>query len=256
MNNREREIQKQNRKALPKYLITLLLCMLGGAVLGVGGALLRAESAGENLTAWLRNGLLCILPYGIPVVAVLFLVPAGLLLHQGKTLLRRWDGEDEDGADAIEDKLEYSIMLTNILMPVTMFFLSACIPLQSKMALWVVAEFLFSFGVSIRMQQKAVDLVRILNPEKQGSVYDQKFQSKWLDSCDENERRQIGEAAWCAFRATNIACMTLWVGLVVLNTVLDVGLLPSCMVLTIFLVNLLGYFYSCVQQTRRRKAKK
>ena len=256
MDQREQEIQKQNRKALPKYLITILLSMLGGVVLGIGGAFLRSESAGENLTELLRNGLRAILPYSIPVVALLFLVPAGLLLHQSKKLLQCWDGEDEDAADAMEGKLESGIMLTNILLPVTMFFLSACIPLQSKMTLWVVAEFLFCFGVSIWMQQKAVDLVRMLNPEKQGSVYDRKFQSKWLDSCDENERRQIGEAAWCAFRATNMTCMLLWVCLMVLNTVLEVGLLPICMVLTIFLVNLLGYFYSCVRQTRRRKAKK
>ena len=39
-------------------------------------------------------------------------------------------------------------------------------------------------------------LTRRINPEKQGSVYDTKFFEKWVDSCDESEQRQMGQAAF------------------------------------------------------------
>lgn len=58
-----------------------------------------------------------------------------------------------------------------------------------------IGVFLLSCACVIFAQQKAVDLERRMNPEKHGSVYDAKFQKKWLDSCDESERRQIGEAS-------------------------------------------------------------
>ena len=254
MNNHEKEIKAQNRKALPRFLLGMLAAMAVGGVMGFLASYFSGGGA-DALTDAVQNGLRAAIPYGIPAVSLL-LIPAGVLLHQAKALLQGWDGEEEDTPDAVECKLDYSIVLTNILMPITMFLLGAAVSLESPAMLWVTAEFLVFFGVSIWIQQKAVDCTRMLNPEKQGSIYDKKFQSKWMDSCDENERRQIGEAAMCAFRFTNGVCLTLWLILLVADVMLDIGLLPGFVVMVVFLCNLLGYFYSCIRQTRRRTAKK
>lgn len=46
-------------------------------------------------------------------------------------------------------------------------------------------------------------------PEKKTSVYDLKFQKKWMDSCDEAEKILIGKCAYKAFGKTNLTCVIL-----------------------------------------------
>lgn len=75
------------------------------------------------------------------------------------------------------------------------------------MALLIVGEMLVSVALVVLVQQKIVDLVRRMNPEKQVSVYDSKFQKKWYNTCDEAERAQIGQASYQAFQAANRAAL-------------------------------------------------
>ena len=75
-------------------------------------------------------------------------------------------------------------------------------------------------------QQKTVDLTRRMNPEKQVSAYDRKFQERWYEVCDEAERAQIGQASYRAFRAVNVFCPFLWLALLLLSHVFPIGLLP------------------------------
>jgi len=42
-----------------------------------------------------------------------------------------------------------------------------------------------------------------MNPEKTASVYDMKFQKKWLETCDEAEKIIVGKCAFKAFNITN-----------------------------------------------------
>ena len=49
------------------------------------------------------------------------------------------------------------------------------------------------------MQQMTVDFQKIMNPEKQGSVYDLRFQKKWEESCDELEKFTIYRSAYKAY---------------------------------------------------------
>lgn len=59
------------------------------------------------------------------------------------------------------------------------------------------------------IQQKCVDSAKKTNPEKTVSVYDIKFQKKWMDSCDEAEKIMIGKCAFRAFTVTNTVCLIL-----------------------------------------------
>ena len=51
---------------------------------------------------------------------------------------------------------------------------------------YMIALIVFIAGNFLRMklQQMTVDFQKIMNPEKQGSVYDLRFQKKWEESCD------------------------------------------------------------------------
>ena len=57
--------------------------------------------------------------------------------------------------------------------------------------------------IAIASISHGVDAAKKTNPEKTASVYDTKFQKKWLDSCDEAEKIMIGKCAFKAYAATN-----------------------------------------------------
>ena len=61
------------------------------------------------------------------------------------------------------------------------------------------------------IQQKAVNLSKEINPEKSGSIYDMKFQDKWLESCDEAERYTVYKCSFKTFKTMQMVGMILWV---------------------------------------------
>ena len=103
-------------------------------------------------------------------------------------------------------------------------------------------------------QQKAVDLERKMNPEKHGSVYDAKFQKKWLDSCDESERRQIGEASRRAYMVTTRLCLGLWLALVILSMLFDMSLLPVFVLLLVWGTMQVTYTLECIRLGKRSES--
>ena len=89
------------------------------------------------------------------------------------------------------------------------------------------------------------------NPEKTVSVYDTKFQKKWMDSCDEAEKIMIGKCAFKAYSATNTVCYALAIVLAVCALVFETGFLPSLVVCLIWIVNQSVY---CKEALRYSKA--
>ena len=102
------------------------------------------------------------------------------------------------------------------------------------------------------LQQKVVDLERRLNPEKRGSVYDMKFQKTWMDSCDEAERAQIGQACYRAYMVGTKVCTFLWVALLILNFVFDFGMLPIAAVLVVWGVMQTVCALECIRLSKRK----
>ena len=99
---------------------------------------------------------------------------------------------------------------------------------------------------SIHLQRRVVDLTRRMNPEKKGSVYDMKFRKKWYDSCDEAERRRIGEASYAAYIATTYTSLGLWVVMALLNLFVPVGPLPILAALVPWGAGQLTYLLHCI----------
>ena len=101
------------------------------------------------------------------------------------------------------------------------------------------------------IQQKCVDTTKQTNPEKKASVYDMRFQKKWLEDCDEAEKLMIGKCAFKAYSATNAVCTVLAIVLAVCALVFDIGFLPSLTVCLVWIVNLSVY---CKEAMRYSKA--
>lgn len=249
--------KSENRKALPKFALTMLGSLLVGGVLGFILGLTRVfgtETAA--LAAGLNAVLSAVTPWGIPVTSVLTLGTAFFLYRSAAKKYAAWGGGDEDEtSESIETTLSWVLLLSAVQLLLNLFFLAAfCVyHLDGDIdGLTLVGVFLLSCGLVIFAQQKTVDLERRMNPEKHGSVYDSKFQKKWLDSCDESERRQIGQACYRAYMVTTRLCLGLWLVLVILSMVFEMSLLPVSVLLLVWGVMQVTYTLECIRLSKGR----
>ncbi|WP_295735702.1 DUF3169 family protein [uncultured Oscillibacter sp.] len=248
--------KSENRKALPKFTLSLLGSLLVGGAVGFVVGLTRAFGLDTEALARGLNVLLeAATPWGIPVTSVLTLGSCFFLYRSAARKFAVWDGGDEDEtSESIDTALSWVLLLSAVQLLLNLFFLSAfCIYWMDRdiRALALVGVFLLSSGLVIFAQQKAVDLERKMNPEKHGSVYDAKFQKKWLDSCDESERRQIGEASRRAYMVTTRLCLGLWLALVILSMLFDMSLLPVFVLLLVWGTMQVTYTLECIRLGKR-----
>lgn len=248
------EIKRANRRALPKYLLVICLSAVFGGVLGLASGIAGAVGLGEWVRTTLASGLRAAAPWGIPVTSGVLLGAGVWLYGSARKLCDGWDGEDEAVADRVEGKLNAVLLLTTLALVADFFFLAVSTVYDWETPLFtlgIVGEMLLSCWGLVVLQQKTVDLTKRINPEKTVSAYDMKFHKKWLESCDEAERAQIGQAAYKSYRTVSNVCLWLWVGLLVLNIVFGFGLLPMAVVLTIWAVGQVSYILECIRLGKR-----
>lgn len=231
------EIKQANRKALPKFLLFAVVCTIVGGVVGYYSGHSAAKGGLDQLVGTMKE--------------------AGAFFG---THIAPWDGEDEDISDTVDRKLSAVIWITSVA-PIVSYFLIAAsysggfATFDSKNStiiffIGVVAFFGIMAEATI-IQQKCVDTAKQTNPEKKASVYDMRFQKKWIDDCDEAEKIMIGKCAFKAYSATNVVCTVLAIVLAVCALVFDIGFLPSLMVCLVWIVNLSVY---CKEAMRYSKA--
>ena len=244
-----------NRKAFPKFLLLVGGGALVGFCAGLASGVLRGLNAGEWASVRLPALLGTIAPWGIPVSSVILL---GICLAQyrsAKTLCDRWDGEDETAPEEADRRLNVVLLCSSLAMILDFLFLGMGVLYTDGaiVASITVAEMLVSVALVVLAQQKTVDLTRRMNPEKQVSAYDRKFQKKWYELCDEAERAQIGQASYRAFRAVNVFCPFLWLALLLLSYVFPIGLLPMVSVLAVWAVLEVTYILECMRLSGKRE---
>src|SRR5699024_6309932 len=95
-------VKRDNRRALPKYLLTILLYGLLGGVLGFFTGVAGAPGVAAAVRQFLVRLLVVCAPWGIAVSAVVMLGAGGYLYAAAKKRIDAWDGEDEDAMDDVE----------------------------------------------------------------------------------------------------------------------------------------------------------
>ena len=253
MSNKEKG---ENRKALPKFALTMLGSLLAGGVLGFILGISRVFGAETAALAEAVNGFLsAVTPWGIPVTSVVILGTAFFLYRSVANKFAAWGGGDEDEtSESIETLLSWVLLLSSVQLLINFFFMAAfCVYYMDADidALVLVGVFVVSCALVIFAQQKTVDLERKMNPEKHGSVYDTKFQKKWLESCDESERRQIGQACYRAYMVTSRFCLGVWLVLVILSMVFEMSILPVFILLLVWGVLQVTYTLECIRLSKR-----
>lgn len=245
-------IKKDNRRALPRYLLTMLLAAIGGGFLGFAAAWLGHDSLSEVIVDAVIHGVTAAAPWAMLGTTLVSLAVILWLYRGAKGLFESWDGEEETVMDRAEEKLSWGLLVISVQMVLDLFFFPAGTIGQGLGALWSVLLFVVSLLALVLAQQKIVDLTRKMNPEKQGSVYDPKFQKKWFESCDEAEQKQIGQAAYKAFRAVTGACGLLWLVLILLSYAFQINiLLPVFLVCALWMVLSVSYTLECIRLGKR-----
>ena len=251
------KVRTENRRALPKFLLIILGSAVVGGVLGFGAGFARRVDlksvAGPAVMEFLR----VITPWAIPVCTVVLLGIALGYYRSARKIAAAWDGDEESAPEEADRRLSWALLLTSLTLVLDFFFLAASTAdffgKRDLMPLYVVAAFMVSCGLIIFFQQKVVDLTKRMNPEKRGSVYDMKFQNKWFQSCDEAEKKQIGQAAYRAYRITGNVCILLWLLLLISNMVFDFGLMPIFVVLVLWGVLQVTYTLECIRMSKRKE---
>lgn len=253
-------IKKANRKALPKFLLIMVISLLAGGSIGFCSAKYGLntladgmKSAGSFFGTYVAPWLMLMLAVLVPVVCV-------PVYRSAKKQLASWDGENEEMSDSIDTKLSIVVWVTSAALILSYFLIAAsysdgfdAIENAKSIApffLGITAFFAIMIE-AVMIQQKCVDATKKMNPEKTASVYDLKFQKKWMDSCDEAEKIMIGKCAFRAYAVTNTFCTVLSVVLAIGALVFGIGFLPSLAVCLIWIVNLSVY---CKETLRYSKA--
>ena len=249
-----KQLQSENRKALPKYLGIILICMLFGAVIGFIMGFTSFLGSPESLTNKVYKILNTILPYANWIITGFFTILNSILYKNAKSMYQNWDGENELVIEKTEEKLSWILLFSSLNMVLVLFFggLIQIVadfngPISSILTLLGMCV---GLGIIVFTQQKVVDFTKIINPEKKGSVYDTKFKDKWYNSCDENEQRQIGQACYKSFTVTSTTCVVLWLLLVFISYKFSIGILPNLVVMVIFGVLQISCAYESIKISR------
>ena len=238
------EIKEANRKAMPGFLLLALVGAILGGIVGFYSAKYDVDQLAGSMKsagAFFGNYVSSWILLAIAVITPIVVIP---VYQKTKRLLLAWDGEDESVCDIAEKKLNTVLLINGIALISAFFLISATysggfamIEKHLNMYVLAIVTFLIILAEGIITQQKVVDIIKIMYPEKTASVYDLKFQKKWVDSCDEAEKIMIGRCAFEAFKVTNSVCGALSVILAISALMFDIGFLPSFVVCLIWLIN-------------------
>ena len=246
-------VKRDNRKALPKFFLILLGAAVFGGVAGFAAGWMGHDNLSGVVTAAVTGWLTAMAPWAMIVTSAVSLAVILWLYRSAKKLYASWDGEEETAVEQAEEKLSWAMMAAAVQVVLDMFFFAAAVVSENMSALIGVAFFVLSIALLTVAQQKLVDQIRRMNPEKQGSVYDVHFNKKWLASCDEAEQKQIGQAAYKAYHTVNVACPFLWMTLVLLSYAFDFGLLmPAFTVCLLWLLLNVTYSLEAIRLSRRK----
>ena len=202
MKNSNNAARQENKKALPKFILTVVLSLALGGVLGFALVTLNLQDfqgALDGAGLFFTNHTAPWLLIALPVAELAVCLP---VYFSAKKQLAAWDGEDEAVSGQADVKLSVCLWVTGLCTVAALFLLAAMFAgfvgnkgtermMPAPMFFGGLAAFLADLLVPMVLQQKLIDLTKRLYPEKKGSVYDPKFQKKWYDSCDEAERALI-----------------------------------------------------------------
>lgn len=251
MTNRKNEIRKENKRSIPVFLLFIIIAAVIGGFIGFFGVCYEE---------YLRDGIK-LLSYYLPNIVFVFMLLVAFCTHilgwpiyiKCRKKLELWDGEEEEAPRYINTCVGY--LMWAITVNIIIAFLSFSVSItysfmydfMDRLFMAVIMIFILNIGLTTLLQQKLVDLLKEMNPEKKGSIYDVKFQSKWLESCDEAEKLQIYQSSWASYRVMSHVYIFVWMITCLANMFFEVGVFSAVIVSVLWLIHSSVYCYKSIQ---------
>lgn len=255
---RKAEIRKEDSKKVGLFALILVASGIFGGILGAIGvnmAISMEESGVTFLEFWnqLQKNFAVPASFLLIILDVIFILISFAFLSKAKKLWKSEMDEDEK-YEIVDKKLSISILLTNVTYFINFAFFgfafyAAMSFVEDVSPNWIhiymrmidLIVFTATIFICLAIQKSCVNLTKLMNPEKKGSVYDMKFDKVWYQSCDEAERMQIGIASYKAFKSVNNTLISLLVIFVLGSMFFEIGILPIIVITVIALVNNITY---------------
>ena len=252
-------VKKADRKALPKFLLILLIAAVVGFAAGDLMAMIEEagiSALGETLKQFWRASAV----WYFPVFTLLLLLPAFLLTVGVRKKIDALPEDDEVGVNAgvkaLDRRLSVSLSLGSFY--VVGIYFSLAVGLSNLAGLhfqegWIIPliEGVAGIVLLLPVQRRAVTLTQYLYPEKKWSIFDTKFSKVWMESCDEREKMIVYKAAYASYQATGKACVLLFLLIALGSTVFGYGPLPSALILMIWLIQIISYTRACAREEKK-----
>lgn len=245
-----------DKKSIKKFMILMLCGFLCGVIGYITGKFLKHTDM-ENIKQHL-SGLTDVMGmYIIPAVFVLFNIISITIsaIRYSKTdkKFKSLKDDAEDELFEIESSLNLPVNLMNSAMIINFLFLSVIIEITEisniemsetwsnilcgTATITLIAGYIAQFIII----KKCIELVKKINPEKQGDILDINFQKKWENSSDEAQRLIMYKSAYKAFTVLNYLCMGLFILCIISQMVFKTGVMPIICVSVIWLVSTITY---------------
>ena len=251
LTEKQQENRKEDKKAIKKFIIILIAAFGAGIGIGAGSSILRYVLENASAKESIRQVLQILAVYGGYGFTTALLAACVVLYRKSRRDYTAWDEEDEDVLQKIETRISYGLWFSNLIMFGSYFFFAAGVwAVNLDDATCALKENPVGFGISIGVvfchiayalvascvaQQKMVNLAKELNPEKKGSIYDTKFQDKWLANCDEAERFTVYKCSFKTYKVMQLTGMILWIICLLGQVIFGTGAFATIIV-TIFLI--------------------
>lgn len=188
------------------------------------------------------------------VYAVVTAIGTGLMAStyfKARTMIKHWDGEDEDEIMRIEGYLNFPVIIASFVTICSCCLFSCCCYFMLHEArlfdLVPTLCLLICMAGTFIFTKKTIDLEKQLNPEKKGSLLDLTFTSKWMASCDEAQKLNAYRAGYSGYYAGNIACLVMWLVVFMGQLVFRTGVLPVVSICTVWLVMTIAYMHTALK---------
>mgnify|MGYP002870191159 CR=1 FL=1 len=230
-------MKKGEKRLLLILIVVVVLCYLVGY--GVGRLLGHFDT-----DAWLssisseKTGAF----FGI-LYSIVWLIGEPLMIidyWKAKKAVDKWDGENEDELDNIEPLLNPPMIIGSILMILNICFFSCTMyfveDLTDITTIMNFVQFFLGIALCVMIPKLTVDLEKQLNPEKEGSVLDFRFEQQWMNSSDEAQKLIAYKSGYAGYKAGNFACMIMWLISFVSGFAFHTGIMPTICVCAVWLV--------------------
>lgn len=227
------------------------ILMLVGALIGGGGSIVFFfwRKPLRNVLKNLESSIFTYSSWMLIALSVLSCIVGTVLVFKAAKAYKNWDKEDEEEAEHIEKSYECYQAVMSILSVVGVCVSGIVISqlYKEEAAGNGVAVYFFAIGAfcNLLCLDKIVNYMKKLNPDRKGNIFSWNYDKECLASCDEREKVQIFHAGYQVYLKSQYLYLGLFVALILLSTILDLGLAPFLLLLIIWCSQTLIYAYYC-----------